>query len=290
VSSHGNEAEIKKQQAQDRIKKGIMEILGLHTPYELSAICGTLKLKVQQVKTNSLDQIVTYAYDGGLSKRANPERLLRILQFCWEGALYEYLRSIGHPVHNQVLDPKATVMQIWDKGGFLNNDRSFTPYFVAREVKKRYQKVRDSDILVRLEELRRAQEHTKNSEHLVMAEHDYTNILEYFHHMSELRRLETATRDYLIGELEMTRGKIHSYDETAHMHRKQMAQCEKHMMDLAEHLNEKLGHFEFMYASQVRKSQQTEAQLQRMLAIADSYIESHQSRQVSMHRSRHCNN
>ena len=37
----------------------------------------------------------------------------------WEGALFEYLKSIGHPFSNMFLDPKETVMKVWQEGGMI---------------------------------------------------------------------------------------------------------------------------------------------------------------------------
>lgn len=125
------------------------------------------------------------------------------------GAIFEYLRSIGHPVHSEYLDPKSTLMDIWMNGGFVSDQRkSFTPHFIVREIKKRYQTVQSVDISVRLEKLLQCQEKTKRAEKEVIAEHDYTNILYYFRSMHELRALESDMRDYLIEQLETTRYSI----------------------------------------------------------------------------------
>ena len=35
------------------------------------------------------------------------------LLFPFLGALFEYFRTIGHPVHNELLDPKQTLLKIW---------------------------------------------------------------------------------------------------------------------------------------------------------------------------------
>lgn len=64
-------------------------------------------------------------------------RLTRFLNKCWEGALFEYLRHVGHPVRTLFVDPRAAVKTLWYNGGLISNMSGFTPHFVIREVKQR---------------------------------------------------------------------------------------------------------------------------------------------------------
>src|SRR5690606_6217613 len=106
-----------------------------HTPVELSSVCGCLGLKAQEKGSTSIHFIMQYATE---SNNLDGERIKHVMNFLWEGALWEYLHSIGHPVHNMRPDPKKTILEIWEQGGLLGgNINGFVPHFVAREVKKR---------------------------------------------------------------------------------------------------------------------------------------------------------
>jgi hypothetical protein len=58
LKEQGVQAESMKQQAFKRMEKGIHDILALHTPYELSSICGQMGLKQQQKPDVSMKQII----------------------------------------------------------------------------------------------------------------------------------------------------------------------------------------------------------------------------------------
>jgi hypothetical protein len=138
--------EINREQSLQRIKDGLHHVLMLHSPVELSSCCGMLGLKVQQKPVNSIEQIMAFA----LSDTKQEEgKMQKVLSVCWEGALFEYLRAIGHPVYTEFLDPRETVQAIWQKGGILETKRAFTPHFVRREIKKRYASIQAEDITSR---------------------------------------------------------------------------------------------------------------------------------------------
>lgn len=134
--------EVNREQSIKRMREGLNHILSLHTAVELSSICGMLGLKVQQKPVNSMEQILDYAAD-------DLDKPMKLLNLMWEGALFEYLRQIGHPVLTEFLDPKQTVISIWEKGGLLETKKAFTPHFVRREIKPRYQSIQAEDIRIR---------------------------------------------------------------------------------------------------------------------------------------------
>lgn len=78
--------------AMKRMQEGLTKLLTLHTPVELSSLCGCLQLKVQQKAATSMDLILRYASE---TEELDEERIQHILRFMWEGALWEYLHSIG---------------------------------------------------------------------------------------------------------------------------------------------------------------------------------------------------
>ena len=54
-----------------RMTEGLRALLGLHTPPELSSICGVLKLPVKEKGSTSLKAIIDYASQGG---KMDPDR------------------------------------------------------------------------------------------------------------------------------------------------------------------------------------------------------------------------
>ena len=138
--------EIQREHSMVRIKEGLNHILMLHTPVELSSVCGVLGLKVQQKPKQSLEQIMGYALS---DPKQEEGKLNRVLSCLWEGAVFEYLRAIGHPVYNELNDPRLTVAKIWQQGGILDTRTAFVPHFVRREVKSRYANVQAEDITSR---------------------------------------------------------------------------------------------------------------------------------------------
>jgi hypothetical protein len=161
-------------------------------------------------------------------------------------------------------------MAIWEKGGMMGS-RSFTPHFIAREVKKRYDWKMDDDIANRFDSLRFAQENAKKAEKLVIQEHNYQRILGYFHEMASLRKQETEVRDYLAGELTIARARLKSQEETAKMSSENLEELEIKLIDITESLNKELGHFETMADIEQKRNIKNEIDIQRIYEIVDSY-------------------
>jgi hypothetical protein len=260
--------EIKKERALVRMLEGIRKILSLHTPVELSSLCGAFKLKVQQKASVSIELILSDLLVDGQVTEVGLERLFNKL---WEGALWEYLRSIGHPTTTQFLDPKITVMRVWKDGGLLEGGRSFTPHFISREVKLRNEWVIGEDIIEKLDALRIVQEASKKAEGKVLGEHDYTNILNYFQTMSALRVKETELREYLIQEIDTARAKIDSCMSTNKMMNDQLIECETSFVRTAEVINNKLAITETLLESSLNQKVHLETDLQRCCRILQSY-------------------
>lgn len=259
-----------------RMEDGLRHILSLHTPVELSSICGSLLLKPQQKANNSIDQIIRFALQ---TEDFNIDTLVKILGFMWEGALWEYLHSIGHPVRSVRIDPKTTVLEIWQKGGFLGGSTSnFAPHFIARETKRRNEWVTSPDIQQRLDKLIFAQDQAKAAEKKIISDHDYTNILSYFQHMSKLRNMEASVREYLISELEITRSRIDASQDTVKMLREQVAESEEYLERVSGMLNEELSASEIVCARNLKARIDMEESVFRLNNILDSYIETEADR------------
>lgn len=260
-----------------RMQEGLSRVLGLHTPVELSSICGSLKLKPQQKANHSIEQIMRYA---SAQEEMVEERIRLILGFMWEGALWEYLHSIGHPVFNMRIDPRDTIYEIWKEGGLLEGGHGvFVPHFIVREVKKRNEWVQSEDIQQRLASIQEAQDKAKIAERRVISEHDYTNILAYFNQMSSLRRLENSIREYLASELEIARSRIDSLTDTTKMLRAQLGENEIQFMKVAELLNTRLATAEYLRDKAVKERLNMESTIHRMNGIIESYSESQRNRE-----------
>ena len=266
-----------KAHAFKRMQEGLRKILSCHTAVELSSICGCLQLKTQQKASTSMDQIMKYATETG---ELDETRINTILRFTWEGALWEYLHSIGHPVHTMVLDPKITIMKLWEHGGFLEGPMSFVPHFIAREVKKRNEWITSEDIQVRLDKIRTAQDQAKQAERRIVSEHDYTNILQYFNQMGNLRSLENNTREYLIAELEIARSRLDSYEDSTRFMREQQGEMERKFVEITDSLNARLAHTEFLLETETQKTFALEGQLFRLKGVLQSFQDSEESRQL----------
>ena len=269
--------EMLRQHAFQRMKEGIQQILSLHTAVELSSLCGCLGLKVQEKASTSMHFITQYASE---SNDLDGERIKYILNFMWEGALWEYLHTIGHPVHSMRPDPKKTILELWEKGGLLGgNVNGFVPHFVSREVKKRNEWIQSPDIQERLAKLRTAQDAAKAAERKVVSEHDYTNILSYFNQMSALRRMETSMREFLTSEVEILRSRIDSCNEVAKMNRTQLAENEQTYMKIVDTLNEQLALTEFVCEERIKERYVVEGDLQRLEKVLESYIAAEENRE-----------
>ena len=155
----------------------------------------------------------------------------------------------------------------------MEGAKGFNPHFIAREVKKRYEGIKYDDISSRLDKLRRAQEAAKLAETKIIASHDYTNILTYFKKMYELRSMENEARDYLIGELEVSRGRLDSGTTLVSICREQLEEAERFSISIANTLNKKLAYAESVSESLIVEKCQMEADLQTLMNVLDSYFQ-----------------
>lgn len=266
--------EMQQEHALKRTEKGLKDVLALHTPSELSSICGVLRLPVKQKGTDSTRYIIKSVSDNGI---VQAERMLALLDLMWEGALFEYLRCVGHPIHSMFVDPRETVLKLWEEGGMLGVG-TFIPHFVAREAKKRNEWVISPDIESRMTTLREMQEKVKHAEKVVLTGHDYNNILAYFKQMSDLRKYESDVREYTVSQLETARARLDSYTDTSRMMREDMAELERKTMTLAGAISDQLGYNEFVTEDLQNEVTDMNADLYRLGLIMDSYIEAEEDR------------
>lgn len=64
-------------------------------------------------------------------------------------------------------DPRDTILRIWRDGGLLDNDFTFVPHFIIREVPRRCDWITSPDIQQRLDKIVIAQDKAKESERKV---------------------------------------------------------------------------------------------------------------------------
>lgn len=270
--------EMHKEHGMDRMVEGVTKLLQLHTPYELSSVCGVLGLSVKEKASTSINMILQYVKsDGGLTG----EKLAKLLENMWEAALWEYLRVIGHPCSTTFVDPKKTVLKIWKEGGILSGEGTFVPHFLVREVKKRYEWIRSADIQKRLDSLREFTEGVKRHERNMVAESDFTHITKFLKNMKDLREKEEKLREYLIGELENARARLDSVDETLRMSRDDMIDLERQLVVLTDALNERFANLEFAAECGSEQLEKKDMELHRLSLIVESFIDSHRNRMTA---------
>lgn len=267
--------EMQREHSLKRMTEGVRTILQLHSPYELSSICGFLQLPVKEKASSSLNMILNYVTSEG---KLSSAKLAQLLEGLWEGALWEYLRVIGHPSSTMFVDPKKTIMKIWEQGGVLSGEGSFVPHFLVREVKRRYEWIRGADIMTRLEKLRVVTERCKQAELDMVSQHDFTNIVKFLRLISEVRAGEEKMREWLIGELENCRARLDGVDNTLKMSREDMADLERQLVVVTDALNEKFAYVEFAAQSKSELLERKETELHRLLLVLDSYLASQRDR------------
>ena len=266
----------KQEHASLRMEEGLKRMLQLHTPNELSSICGQLGLKILQKASVSIDQIATYMTSQNKEKVITVDVAEKVLGCLWETPLLEYLRSTGHPIHPlKNIEPRKAVLQLWVEGGFVLpvNATDFVPHFVAREVKRRYQlSTLSKDILSTLERIRLQQEKVKRAEATIMIDRDYRHILKYFKELGDLRSMENTLRDVLVSELDIARAEKDSATETTEMVSAQLGEAEQQLVAVASDLNAQLAAAECLMEGMLRERLKGESELQRLSSVVDSFI------------------
>lgn len=197
--------------------------------------------------------------------------------------MFEYLRHVGHPVRTIFVDPRAAVKTLWYKGGLISNVTGFTPHFVIREVKQRYEWINSEDIKGRLEELYRQQAKAKEAEQNIMKNHDFTNILLYFRNMKELRAQETLVRDHCLSEMEAARARVDSQMESVRMMRQQLEECETLHERACLALNKEFAVQESAAVELTALKRRDETDTHRLECIVDSYMAVEEYRQYKNH-------
>ncbi|KAG5184343.1 hypothetical protein JKP88DRAFT_277114 [Tribonema minus] len=187
------------------MKAGMEMLLDMHSPVELSSLCGALGVLEPVTSPERKSAVMHYIREG---RHQAEQRFAEVLRFVWEGLLFEYLRSVGCPVFTAERDPRIYVLKYWRRSTTdPRGAASFVPYYLERRVYARAdgQPEEDPDVGEVRARIMGAEVAVKEAEALVRASRDYRHILTYFSATADLhreageaslgvRRCEAATR------------------------------------------------------------------------------------------------
>lgn len=76
-----------------------------------------------------------YIREGG---RNVEKKFADVLKFCWEGLLFEYLRTVGCPLRSREHDPRHFVTRYWRRSMLDPRVQpGFVPFYAKREVRQK---------------------------------------------------------------------------------------------------------------------------------------------------------
>eukprot|EP00636_Phaeomonas_parva_P001531 CAMPEP_0118875332 /NCGR_PEP_ID=MMETSP1163-20130328/16438_1 /TAXON_ID=124430 /ORGANISM="Phaeomonas parva, Strain CCMP2877" /LENGTH=287 /DNA_ID=CAMNT_0006810823 /DNA_START=144 /DNA_END=1004 /DNA_ORIENTATION=+ len=220
--------------------KGLDDILELHNPVEMSSLCGSLgidiDLPIEEMKAEVRRYVQSHkAKENGTHVERNYHEVLKVV---WEGVLFEYLRSVGQPLHSNHLDPRTFVARYWKKRATDPKNRLFVPYYTGREVRNCHENgdYKDDDLEMVLDDVETKEITVKKMETIMRKERDYRHILNFLNAVKELRDAEKSHRDYLILQVEKLRS-VHGH----------WISSQKIMEEQTEELEQRLAAFEDNY-------------------------------------------
>jgi hypothetical protein len=258
-----------KNELNKRIDKGLRDVLHLHTPIELSSVCGILGLTALERASVSIDMIIQYCKE---DEDFSEVKVIKAINNMWEGALFEYLKSIGQGFNTCLPDPKLAVMKIWRRGGFHENDHStFTPHYIQRRVLTRHDSELAEDIASRAAKLKVIENSLKHVERELFEEHDYTNALMFFQKIGDVRRLETEFRDYLINKLELARSELSRANSNQQLAADMLKEGESRYVSGLELFSEQLAHYEISSQHDLQARCRMDLELTSLSKTVESY-------------------
>ena len=189
--------------------KGFLELLDLHNTMELSSLCGMMGIRIER-KTKNVEkkQFIMDLINKQIDEVGKPDVVyVNILKHMWEGTLFEYLRAKGQPLQSTENDPRGFLIAFWRK--MTKTIVPFDPYYVPQTLTNRAKDDRRADdINAILDTMEQKEVAVKAAEVKIRREHDYTNVLTYLQTVSSLHNTEKEGRNYLIGEVEISRAKV----------------------------------------------------------------------------------
>ena len=206
---------------------GFTELLDLHNTVELSSLCGMLGVRIERRTKNAEKKAMIAAMIAKrIEETSKPTAVYTtVLNYIWEGTLFEYLRAKGQPLNSTASDPRGFVIALWRKR--TAEVVPFDPYYVPRTLQNRSgSDKRSADIEAILDTMEEKELAVKTAETRIRREHDYTNVLSYLQASSALRCAEKEGRTYLIGETEIERARAGHGEETVSMLNVQLTEME----------------------------------------------------------------
>jgi len=258
----------------DRIEKGVRDVLKLHSPTELSAICGLLQLKTLQRGDESIELLINYCKDEKETKftKYSEYKVNRLCNNMWEGALFEYLKMVGHPQEGILTEPKFAVMKMWRDNGFTTKaTKAFTPHYIQRHVLTRHDADQEPDILSRSNNLKKAEKAMKEVERELFEEHDYTNALLYFQQLGNVRTMETDFRDYMITQLEIARAENQRATSNAKLGAEMLEENESRYLEMVHRLQRRAACVESAANHEFDRRFQADTELANLRRTVMSY-------------------
>lgn len=279
-----------KKQIDKRMFEGIQQLISMHSPYELSSICGQLGLLSQLKGYQSTNLLISYINDNHHfdevyihQKKTKQvltlqQKIKKILYCMWEAPLYLYLRAIcGVTIGSIRKNPKDKIFEIWLDGNNIDTNSKdgysgYIPHFIGRYLNTyNMQSIISKDIQSYLDKLILLQNNAKKSELEIISNHDYHKVLEYLQNVNKLHAYEHQVREYLIDQLENSRIQIATYEEMKQLHYEQMDECEKQSIAIVNKLNFELSKYETKLMIYGRKTLSNEFQLQSFYNVLENY-------------------
>jgi hypothetical protein len=96
--------------------------------------------------------------------------------------------------------------------------------------------------------------------------------------MGDLRREENRMRDWIISELQLSRGRQEANENAIRIAQENLRDCEQQYMQVAGELNSRLARTETLYESLLAKHLNDGTDLQRLSAVLDSYLSAEDDR------------
>eukprot|EP00903_Cladosiphon_okamuranus_P010866 g10263.t1 len=194
-------------------KEGMEALLSMCNAVEINSLFGALGFVVPCPRSAKEQQIMAYIREGG---RQVEKKFAYVLKFCWEGLLYEYLRTVGCPLRDREHDPRHFVMRYWRRSMLDPSVKpGFVPYYAKREIKRRKSIMQeDKDLRDIRAGLALREELVKDAEARIRGQHDYRFVLQYFSASRDLHRTLAANVNYLASEVEQLRANMDHNSES----------------------------------------------------------------------------
>ena len=270
--------QLMKEHGSKRMKEGMTHLLMMHNPRELFHICQRMGFKSKTGRELESDHpgkhyiqlIVESTFTKGFIDEI---KMSNVVSKIWNVSIHEYLRRIGHPSFSISEDPRTALMNLWLNGGLLPDEHPHRPQYVTQEFRKRYLGIPSEDITHFVEIMKKQERNAWLAEKATIEEHDFRNIQLFMKNTAALRDSETQFRDHLISELEASRKRLATSDQSISASMESLTATEDRYMIIAQKLTEDLSRAESMLEHLSHKSVSDEDTIQRMVDLVNSFIE-----------------